>query len=111
MAAKCFFCGEGISQGSGKVFVKDTGQILHFHDSKCQRNFNLGREGKDTRWTKHHADSKAGLIVTEAVQKAGSKAKVEEPKAETAEKPQPEKAQAEKKEQAKPEKSEKPKQA
>ncbi len=50
--AKCSFCGENLAAGKGKTFVRTTGQVLHFCGSKCQRNWNLGRQGKTTRWTR-----------------------------------------------------------
>jgi large subunit ribosomal protein L24e len=48
---KCSFCGKKIPEGRGKMFVKNSGQIFYFCNSKCERNWNLGREGKKTRWT------------------------------------------------------------
>lgn len=49
--AKCFFCGEMLPEGGGRMFVKKSGQILYFCSSKCQKNHRLGREGKDRKWT------------------------------------------------------------
>ncbi len=47
---KCGICGKGIPKGKGKMFVKNTGQILIFCSSKCQKNWNMGREGKKLKW-------------------------------------------------------------
>jgi large subunit ribosomal protein L24e len=55
---KCSFCGDRIPEGSGKIFVKNDGKILHFHGSKCHKNFNLGRLGKRTGWTSLHKKEK-----------------------------------------------------
>jgi large subunit ribosomal protein L24e len=48
---QCTFCREKIPKGRGKMWVKTTGQILYFCNSKCQNNWKLGREGKKTKWT------------------------------------------------------------
>lgn len=48
---KCSFCGRKILEGGGKMFVRSDARIFYFCDSKCQKNFKLGREGKNTRWT------------------------------------------------------------
>ncbi len=49
---KCSFCGETIPKGRGKMFVKSDGKIFYFCNSKCEKNWNLGRQGKKVRWTK-----------------------------------------------------------
>ena len=49
---KCSFCGEQIREGTGKMFVKADGRIFHFCNSKCQKNWNMGRSGKNVKWTK-----------------------------------------------------------
>ncbi len=49
--AKCAFCQAVVKQGDGKMFVKVNGDILYFCNSKCQKNFRLGRQGKDFKWT------------------------------------------------------------
>jgi large subunit ribosomal protein L24e len=33
------------------MFVKTEGRIFYFCDSKCEKNFRMGRQGKDIRWT------------------------------------------------------------
>lgn len=38
--------------GRGKMFVKKAGNVFQFCNSKCQRNWKLGREGKRKKWTK-----------------------------------------------------------
>jgi len=48
---RCSFCGETIPKGKGKMFVKNTGQIFYFCNSKCERNAKLGRQGKNIKWT------------------------------------------------------------
>jgi len=49
---KCSFCGEKIPLGRGKMFVKNDGRIFTFCNSKCERNWKMGREGKYVKWTK-----------------------------------------------------------
>ncbi|RLJ05966.1 MAG: 50S ribosomal protein L24e [Candidatus Aenigmatarchaeota archaeon] len=48
---KCSFCGKSLPEGRGKMFVKNDGKIFYFCNSKCQRNWNMGRTGKHTKWT------------------------------------------------------------
>ncbi len=46
--------------GKGKMFVKNTGQILLFCSSKCRKNSELGRVGKKLKWvTKQKKSPKA----------------------------------------------------
>ncbi len=56
--AKCSFCGGNMPAGRGKMHVKIRGQILYFCNSKCQRNWNLGRAGKFTKWTNKAKEEK-----------------------------------------------------
>jgi large subunit ribosomal protein L24e len=49
---KCSFCGDTVPVARGKIFVKTTGQVMNFCDSKCHRNWKLGRQGKFLKWTK-----------------------------------------------------------
>lgn len=58
MAVKCYFCGNAIPQGQGMMFVKNDGKVLYFCSSKCERNAEMGREGKKKKWTKTYAGEK-----------------------------------------------------
>jgi large subunit ribosomal protein L24e len=49
---KCSFCGNEIPKGRGKMLVRNSGQLLYFCGSKCQKNQALNRDGKRVRWTK-----------------------------------------------------------
>ncbi len=49
---KCSFCGNAIPVGTGIMFVKNDGKIQYFCSSKCERNTQMGREGKRKKWTK-----------------------------------------------------------
>jgi large subunit ribosomal protein L24e len=76
MAQKCSFCGDVIPQGQGVMFVRNDGRILYYCSMKCDRNSQMGREGKNKKWSK--------LFVKEAVSSKPSKekAKKEESKSE-----------------------------
>lgn len=59
-AKECSFCGEKIEPGSGKMLIKNDGQIFDFCSSKCEKNMiKLGRKERETRWTQKHAQEKA----------------------------------------------------
>ncbi|MCL9816275.1 50S ribosomal protein L24e [Natronocalculus amylovorans] len=47
----CDYSGEEIEPGTGTMYVKTDGTILHFKDSKAEKNYLLGREARDLEWT------------------------------------------------------------
>ncbi|WP_423995301.1 50S ribosomal protein L24e [Halorubrum trapanicum] len=47
----CDYSGEEIEPGTGTMFVKKDGTVLHFVDSKAEKNYLLGREARDLEWT------------------------------------------------------------
>ncbi|MGM0605711.1 MAG: 50S ribosomal protein L24e [Halobacteriota archaeon] len=47
----CDYSGEEIEPGTGTMYVKTDGTILHFKDSKAEKNYFLGREARDLEWT------------------------------------------------------------
>lgn len=49
---KCSFCGKDFRPGTGKMFVKNDGTVLYFTDSKCEKNYFLGREAKKRKWSR-----------------------------------------------------------
>ncbi len=52
----CSFCGTDIEPGTGKLFVKKDGTVLHFCKMKCQKNMlNLGRIPRRVQWTKSYS--------------------------------------------------------
>lgn len=52
---ECTFCGEEIQKGTGKMFVKTDGKVLHFCSNKCEKNMlKLKRKPINVKWTKHH---------------------------------------------------------
>ncbi len=53
--AKCSFCGENIEKGTGKIYVKKDGKILHFCSNKCEKNMlKLKRKASYLKWTKFY---------------------------------------------------------
>lgn len=49
---KCSFCGTSIPKGTGKIFVRDNGTILHFCSGKCEKNMlELKRDARKLKWT------------------------------------------------------------
>ncbi len=50
---KCSFCNNELPKGTGKMYVKVSGQILYFCSSKCENNtIKLGRIPRDHKWVK-----------------------------------------------------------
>ena len=48
----CSFCGISIEKGTGKIFVLNTGKILNFCGSKCEKNMlKLKRTASKLKWT------------------------------------------------------------
>jgi len=48
----CSFTGKPIPPGTGMMYVKKTGQVLYFINSKAKKNYlNLGRVPARTKWT------------------------------------------------------------
>jgi len=61
---KCSFCSGKTPEARGKMFVRNDGKIFYFCNSKCHRNWKLGRKGKNVKWTE--AASKEKKSVEEA---------------------------------------------
>ncbi len=58
----CVFCGEDITPGTGKMFIRRDGTIFLFCSSKCEKNqLGLGRQGRTTRWTKRYRARARGV--------------------------------------------------
>ena len=47
----CDFSGQEIEPGTGIMYVRTDGTVLHFADSKAEKNYFLGREARDLEWT------------------------------------------------------------
>ncbi|MDP7116278.1 MAG: 50S ribosomal protein L24e [Candidatus Woesearchaeota archaeon] len=58
--AKCSFCGKDLEKGTGKMYVKKDGSILHFCAMKCEKNMlKLKRNPRKLLWTQQGRDAKA----------------------------------------------------
>lgn len=63
----CSFCGAAIEQGTGKMYIKKDGTVLHFESAKCQRNMvELGRINRYVGWTAAAKAAKAPAAKAEA---------------------------------------------
>ena len=61
---KCSFCNNELSKGTGKMFVKVSGQILYFCSNKCEKNLlKLGRIPREIKWTDAPKMKKAEKVV------------------------------------------------
>jgi len=57
--AKCSFCGNQVHPGTGKIFVKKDGKVLHFDKMKCEKNMlKLGRTPRHLKWTESYVKQK-----------------------------------------------------
>ena len=57
--ANCSFCGNPVPKGEGKIFVLNTGKILWFDKSKCEKNMlKLKRNPHKLKWTKFYEKNK-----------------------------------------------------
>ena len=61
----CDYTGEEIEPGTGIMYVKTDGTVLHFVDSKAEKNYKLGREPRDLEWTEEGRRAK-GPVQDEA---------------------------------------------
>ena len=51
--AKCSFCKYTLEPGTGTMYVKTDGSILHFCSMKCEKNMlKLKRSARYMKWTK-----------------------------------------------------------
>jgi large subunit ribosomal protein L24e len=49
---KCSFCNSEIKLGTGKIFVKNSGEILYFCSRKCEGYYFMGRKKERLKWIK-----------------------------------------------------------
>ncbi len=57
--AMCDFCGNGITKGTGMIFVQNDGKILNFCSRKCEKNMiKLKRKPRTTTWTREYQKAK-----------------------------------------------------
>ncbi len=51
---RCSFCGEDIEPGTGLMYVLNDGRVLYFCSRKCYRNWEMGRDNREIKWTKYY---------------------------------------------------------
>ncbi len=61
----CDYTGEEIEPGTGIMYVQNDGTVLHFVDSKAEKNFKLGREPRDLEWTEEGRRNKGPVQETD----------------------------------------------
>ena len=72
--AACNFCGKDIKKGSGKIFVKDNGQVLNFCSMKCEKNMLvLKRDARKFKWTSFFVKGEEPAVKTKAAKKSTEK--------------------------------------
>ena len=50
---KCDFCSSEIKKGTGKMFILNTGKILFFCSSKCEKYYFMKRSVKKHKWNEN----------------------------------------------------------
>jgi large subunit ribosomal protein L24e len=56
----CDFSGEEIEPGTGIMYVHRDGTVLHFKNSKAEKNYFMDRDGRELEWTYRGDDEEAG---------------------------------------------------
>ncbi len=52
----CDYCGDDVEPGTGTMFVRTNGSVIHYCSAKCEKNADLGREPRDLEWTEEGGD-------------------------------------------------------
>ncbi|ELZ17809.1 50S ribosomal protein L24E [Haloterrigena salina JCM 13891] len=73
----CDYTGEEIEPGTGIMYVKNDGSVLHFVDSKAEKNYKLGREPRDLEWTEEGRRGKGPAQADTAAEEADQTEQVE----------------------------------
>lgn len=66
--AMCDYCGSDIEPGTGTMFVRIDGQVIHYCSSKCEKNADLGRAARDLEWTGTESVEASGAGTPEEVE-------------------------------------------
>mgnify|MGYP006304818071 CR=1 FL=1 len=75
MARECSFSGKELKPGTGKMFIKDNGQILYFANRKSEKNMlKLKRDNRKFKWTKASQDLRAAKKELSSKQEEEAKA-------------------------------------
>ncbi|KPN30509.1 Hl21/Hl22 [Halolamina pelagica] len=62
----CDYCGDDVEPGTGTMFVRTNGSVIHYCSAKCEKNADLGREPRDLEWTEEGGDHGVEEDVEEA---------------------------------------------
>ena len=68
----CDYTGDDIEPGTGTMFVRSNGTVLHFKDSKAEKNYLLGREARELEWTTTGREQEARAQAAREAQAARS---------------------------------------
>ena len=68
----CDYSGQEIEPGTGTMYVKKDGTVLWFADSKCEKNYLMGREARDLEWVGDDRDAEPDGEADEEEAAAGS---------------------------------------
>ena len=74
----CDFSGEDIEPGTGIMYVRNDGTVLHFKDRKAEKNYFMGRESRDLEWTQAGRAAKDTRRPQETEDEAETEAEAEE---------------------------------
>jgi large subunit ribosomal protein L24e len=80
----CSFCGQAITPGTGKMYIKKDARILYFCSRRCEKNLlKLGRNPRHVTFTVEARKAKQQTMAAKAhaAQKAKEEHKEETPKA------------------------------
>lgn len=55
---KCSYCKDEMKTGTGKMFVKISGDVLYFCSNKCEKNFLMKRNPRKLNWIRKKKDGK-----------------------------------------------------
>ncbi|MWG33078.1 50S ribosomal protein L24e [Halomarina oriensis] len=82
----CDYTGEEIEPGTGVMYVKNDGSVLHFVNSKAEKNYLMGREARDLEWTEAGRRARAANRGQQAQQVADEgSTEMDEPESDEAE--------------------------
>jgi large subunit ribosomal protein L24e len=91
----CDFSGEDIEPGTGIMYVRNDGTVLHFKDRKAEKNYFMGRESRNLEWTQAGRAAKDTRRPQETEDEAETEAEAEAEEEESAGTPDLEAAEAE----------------
>ncbi|MBI4210722.1 MAG: 50S ribosomal protein L24 [Candidatus Diapherotrites archaeon] len=67
------FTGKQIQKGHGLMYVKKDGSVYWFAEKKSEKNFFMGRNPSNTKWTDHYHKEKGIRLESKKAQAGGGK--------------------------------------